>query len=116
MPKYVPQEPRDRDRPLKAFVTPGERITIKSKASAAGLSVSAYLRAAALGQKIDSALDQRAILDLLKLNGDQGRLGGLLKLWLTSRAGEGAGTADVRRVLHQIETLQIKLRTLIDSI
>jgi hypothetical protein len=116
MQKHVPQDPRDRGRPLKAFVTPGERLTIESKASAAGLSVSSYLRAAALGQRIESALDQRAILDLLKLNGDQGRLGGLLKLWLSSRAGEGAGAADVRRVLHQIEALQIKLRAVIDSL
>ncbi len=116
MAKPVPQEPRERNRPLKAFVTPSERFKIETKANAAGLSVSAYLRAAALGQRIESALDQRAILALLKLNGDQGRLGGLLKLWLSTRAGEGAGAADVRRVLHQIEALQIKLRALIDSL
>lgn len=116
MAQHFPQEPRDRTRPVKAFVTPSERLTIEAKANAAGLSVSAYLRAAALGQRIESALDQRAILDLLKLNGDQGRLGGLLKLWLTSRAGEGEGTTDVRRLLHQIEALQIQLRALIDSL
>jgi hypothetical protein len=116
MAQHFPHDPRDRTRPLKAFVTPGERTAIEARANAAGLSVSAYLRAAALGRRIESALDQRAILDLLKLNGDQGRLGGLLKLWLSTRAGEGAGATDVRRVLHQIETLQIKLRALIDSL
>ncbi len=116
MAKTFPQEPRDRDRPLKAFVSPEERLAIEAKANAAGLSVSAYLRAAALGLKIESAHDQHAILALLKLNADQGRLGGLLKLWLTTRAGEGAGTTDVRKLLREIEAQQIKLRALIDRL
>jgi hypothetical protein len=116
MAKNLLKDPRDRDRPLKAFVSPEERLEIETKANTAGLPVSAYLRAAALGLKIESAHDQHAILALLKLNADQGRLGGLLKLWLATRAGEGAGTADVRKLLREIEALQIKLRALIDSI
>ena len=109
-------EPKDRQRPLKAFVSPQEREAIAAKAAEAGLTVSAYLRAAALGTKIKSAADQRAILELLELNADQGRLGGLLKLWLVSKAGHGANTGEVRHLLRQIESLQIKLRALIDSI
>jgi hypothetical protein len=34
---------------------------------------------------IKSILDQNSIADLAKVNADQGRLGGLLKLWLTNR-------------------------------
>lgn len=116
MAKDFPNEARDRLRPLKVFVTPGERLAIETKAAEAGLSVSAYLRAAALGAQIHSALDQKAILSLLRINADQGRLGGLLKLWLSTRPGEGVSTIDVRSLLRQIETLQIKLRNLIDSI
>lgn len=112
----VTAEPRDRQRPLKAFVSPQERDTIAAKAAEAGLTVSAYLRAAALGTRIESAIDQKAILALLQLNADQGRLGGLLKLWLVSKAGHGASTGEVRHLLRQIEALQIKLRALIDSI
>ena len=110
------EEPRDRQRPLKVFVNPEERLAIETKASAAGLSVSAYLRAAALGLKVDSALDQKAILGLLQVNADQGRLGGLLKLWLTARPGEGASTSEVRQLLQKIETVQIKLLALIDRL
>ena len=33
---------------------------------------------------IKSILDQNSIADLAKVNADQGRLGGLLKLWLTN--------------------------------
>jgi hypothetical protein len=91
-------------------------LTVEAKASAAGLSVSAYLRAAALGQKVPSAFDQHAILALIKLNGEQDRLGALLKLWLTSKAGDGADAASVLRLLHGIETLQGRLRAFIDSI
>ena len=34
---------------------------------------------------IRSTVDQEAILELAKINGDLGRLGGLLKMWLTNR-------------------------------
>ena len=34
---------------------------------------------------IRSTVDQAAILELAKINGDLGRLGGLLKMWLTNR-------------------------------
>ncbi len=110
------QRPKDRHRPLKAFVSPAERLAIEAKAKEAGLTVSAYLRAAALGLQIESIRDHEAILSLIKLNADQGRLGGLLKLWLSSCPGEGAGTLEVRRLLDQIEALQMKLRAIIDSL
>ena len=116
MAQEIPSEARDRTRPLKTFVSPEERLAIETKAQAAGLSVSAYLRAAALGARLKSVHDHKAMLALLQLNADQGRLGGLLKLWLTSRAGEGAGPGDVRRLLRDIETLQIELRALIDRL
>ena len=31
-------------------------------------------------------IDQRAILDLVKINADLGRFGGLIKMWLTTNA------------------------------
>ena len=109
-------EPKDRGRPLKAFVSPSERLAIENKAAAAGLSVSAYLRAVALGSKIEPVQDQHAILSLLKVNADLGRLGGLLKLWLTTRPGEGSSTVEVRRLLRDIEAQQIKLRSILDGL
>jgi hypothetical protein len=48
------------------------------------MSNSAYLRQVGLGMPIKSILDQNSIADLAKVNADQGRLGGLLKLWLTN--------------------------------
>jgi hypothetical protein len=48
------------------------------------MSTSAYLRQVGLGMPIKSILDQNSIVDLAKVNADQGRLCGLLKLWLTN--------------------------------
>src|SRR5271157_640980 len=67
---------RDRQHPLRVTVTPAEDVTIKAKAKAAGLSVASYLRAAALDRRVQSVLDHRAVGDLVKVAGDQGRLGG----------------------------------------
>ena len=49
------------------------------------MSDSAYLRALGLDMPVKSTLDQEAILELAKINGDLGRLGGLLKMWLTNQ-------------------------------
>jgi hypothetical protein len=94
---------------LQVRVSAGDRARIREHAVVAGLSVSAYLRAAGLGHPIRSVLDYDAVRDLAKLNGDQGRLGGLLKLWLEDRPGRGAPEVDVRRLLERIDDLQSRL-------
>lgn len=97
---------RDRQLPMKTFVSAAERAEIEVRAEAAGLSVSSYLRAAGLGHPVRSVLDHDAVMALAKVNADQGRLGGLLKLWLSKRPGDGAPEKDVRQLLHGIEELQ----------
>jgi hypothetical protein len=94
---------------MKAFVTETERARIEARAKSTGLSVSAYLRAAGLGQPIRSVLDHQAVLQLAKVNGDQGRLGGLLKLWLLDRPGQGMSETEIRRLLDRIGELQGRL-------
>ena len=100
---------RSRMLPMKVFVTDAERARIEERAKLAGLSVSSYLRAAGLHQPIRSVLDHQAVCDLAKVNGDQGRLGGLLKLWLMERAGQGAPAAEVRCLLDRIGETQAQL-------
>lgn len=99
-------EARDRQRTLRVVVSAGERARIEQRARSAGLSVSAFLRAAGLHQPIRSVLDHDAIRELAKVNGDQGRLGGLLKLWLVERAGQGAPESEVRRLLDRLGDVQ----------
>jgi len=100
---------RDRINHLQVVVDADERAEIKCRAEAAGLSVSAYLRAVALNHRTSSVLDHEAVGELVKVAGDQGRLGGLLKLWLVDRPGQGAPETDVRKLLERLGDLQTTL-------
>jgi hypothetical protein len=98
--------PRERINHLQVVVDADERAEIKRRAEAAGLSVSGYLRAVALNRKISAVLDHAAVGDLVRVAGDQGRLGGLLKLWLVDRPGKGAPEIEVRQLLERLGDLQ----------
>ncbi len=69
---------RPRAKPIKVFVTDDERAAIMSLASSANLSLSAYLRAAGLNQRVRSILDIEAVAELSKVNGNLGRIAELL--------------------------------------
>ena len=110
MAKRSDRETRDRNRTLRVVVSATERATIEERAKDARLSVSAYLRSAGMGQRArPSRLDHAAVNDLARANADQGRLGGLLKMWLVDRPGRGAPEIEVRRLLDQIREMQGKL-------
>ena len=111
--RKVERESRDRNRPLKVFVSEHERAGIETRAAATGLSVSAYLRNLGLGFQPHSTLDHEAILVLLKVNADQGRLGGLFKLWLSGQSTASAETLEIRKLLVDIEECQLKLKALV---
>ena len=113
MPARKGWESRDRKRHLKVVVSERERAEIETRAGATGLSVSAYLRNLGLGFQPPSTLDQEAILALLKVNADQGRLGGLFKLWLSGQSAPSAETTEIRKLLAAIEESQLKLKALI---
>jgi hypothetical protein len=110
------REARDRKRHLKVVVSASERARIEERAKSAGMSISAYLRNAGLGHSIKSVLDHAAVMDLAKVNGDQGRLGGLLKLWLVDRPGKGMSEAEVRRLLERIGDLQGRLADVVGRV
>lgn len=75
---------RKNSPPIKVYCLPDERKDIEIQAKAAGLSASSYLRKVGLGYEIKGILDHQRIDELAKINADLGRLGGLLKLWLTN--------------------------------
>ena len=107
---------RDKNRAIRVLVTGQERREIEQRARDASMTLSAYLRALGLGYQPKSTLDRRAVADLVKLHADQGRLGGLLKLWLAEKPGQGAPAFDVRRLLRQIEDLQRELKAIVASL
>lgn len=107
------REIRDRLHPIKVYVSASERAEIEHRASAVKLAPSTFMRSLALGFEPTSAFDKVAIKTLIKLHADQGRLGGLLKLWLTEKQGEGMNARNVRSVLQQIESLQLELAQIV---
>ena len=111
--KRIMPEPRDRKHPLKVVVSAKERETIQENAKAARLSVSAFLRNLGMGHQPSSSFDREAIRKMVKLHADQGRLGGLLKLWLSEQPGKAVSVGEVRSVLFQIESLQQELARLV---
>lgn len=83
------------------------------------MSESAFLRALGLNQPIRSVVDLEAVDDLAKINGDLGRVAGLLKLWLAEKRGIGAPAVDVDVMMREFrrlqrETLEIMGRVLSD--
>jgi hypothetical protein len=104
---------RPRCKRVEVWLTEEELATISTKAESMRLSRSDYLRSLGMGYQPKSKFDRDAIRDLMDLRADQGRLGGLLKLWLSERSGEGSPISSVRSVLQQIETLQHKLAKLV---
>lgn len=107
---------RDRQRPLRIYVSDAERAKIEASANAAGLSVSSFLRTVGLGYEPTSSLDHDAIAALIKVAGDQGRLGGLLKLWLAERAGEGVSEIVVTDLMDELQMITAGLRAKVLSL
>jgi hypothetical protein len=106
---------------IKVLVTPEEKAAITVKADAHSLSVSSYLRRLGLALPVESTVDQRAILDLVKINADLGRLGGLIKMWLTSNAGFELLSAQglqrkLEKTLADVRALQKKMSDRLDDL
>ena len=95
---------------IRVYCLPEERNLIASKARAAGLSIAAYLRNVGMGYQIRGIIDNAEVEKLAKINGDLGRLGGLLKLWLTNDARTAQyGESVIRTVLDRILHTQAKM-------
>ena len=77
---------RKHGKHLRVPVLPSEEAVIRANAAKANLTVAEYLRRLSLGHEIQSTLDAQHVLQIAKVNADQGRLGGLLKLWLNDDA------------------------------
>lgn len=101
---------RRRGKPIEVWVTDEERTVICELAEQAGLSRSAFLRAAGLNKRVGARADLEAVRELVKVNGDLGRVAGLLKLWLAEKRGQGASPIDVERMMIEFRKLQGGIR------
>ena len=108
---------RQRNKAIKVWVTPDEKAEIEANADMASQSASSFLRSLGRGYIPPSTLDKKHVLDLAKVNGDQGRLGGLLKMWLTNdeRLSPEFGSK-IDRVLAEIEKTQEELLRVVTNL
>ena len=73
------------------------------------MSVARFLREVGRGYRVRGIVDFEQVRELARINGDLGRLGGLLKLWLTDDVRTARfGEATVQAVLERIETTKTR--------
>jgi hypothetical protein len=99
---------------IKVWVLPEEKETIELNARAVGLSTSTYLRNVGIGTQVRGVMDQHAVIELAKINGDLGRLGGLLKMWLSNDERLAIFKKDqvetsIKEALENIQKLQAEM-------
>ncbi len=116
------EKPKRRERHhIKIWCSADEKAAIEGLAKDAGLSASSYLRLIGLGYKPRSVVDMDEVQRLVAINGDLGRLGGLLKLWLTDDPKLDEFKPDqmrriIRGVLSKIEAGQEELREIAKAV
>jgi len=113
------RDPKNRKdyQPIKVYCFPDEKQTIEQQAASTGLSKSSYLLRVGMGYPIRSIVDHHQVEELVKINGDLGRLGGLLKLWLSRDTPPvGIEARTVRETLKKIDTAQDQMLALMQRV
>lgn len=108
---------RKGSKPIKVYCLPEERALIEGNAAAAGLSLSAFLLAVGQGYEVKGITDYERVRELARINGDLGRLGGLLKLWLTDDVRTTKfGEATILALLGRIEATQDEMERVMKAV
>ncbi len=108
---------RKNSPPIKVYCLPDERRQIETNADRVGLALSSYLLTLGLGYEPRGVVDGEKVDELMRINGDLGRLGGLLKLWLTDDARTAMlGDSTIRALLSKIEDTQDLMTDAIRSV
>lgn len=112
----VPKNRKDY-QPIKVYCFPDERESIEQQAQSTGLSKSSYLLRVGMGYPIRSIVDHHQVEELVKINGDLGRLGGLLKLWLSNgKPAPGIDARTIREMLKKIDRMQDQMLALMQRV
>ena len=108
--KQKPKTKRKHKLHLRVPVEPEEGKVIKEQAEKCGLSISEYLRRLGLGFEPTSIIDNKKVNELAKINGDLGRLGGLLKLWLSDdRRAAHFDKKEINNLLKELEQTRTQM-------
>jgi hypothetical protein len=108
---------RKNTAPIKVYCLPSERAEIAMNARSAGLTMSTYLLRVGRGYPVRSIVDNQRVEHLLKVNADLGRLGGLLKLWLTDDPRTAQfGEMTIRALLSKIDDTQGEMLEIVRAV
>ncbi len=96
---------------------PEEKALLVAQARASGYKLSTYLLRVGMGYRIKGVLDNQRVEELILINADLGRLGGLLKLWLTNdERTKTFGEPTIRAVLSKIAATQDSMQEIIELV
>ncbi|BEP34637.1 conjugal transfer transcriptional regulator TraJ [Variovorax sp. V59] len=112
---------RKGNTPIIVRVFPDEKRRIEELARSTGNSTAGFLRKVGQGYEVKCALDYERVRDLVKVNRDLERLGGLLKMWLSNdKRLAGFTLQEQRRVvlaaLTKIDQNQGKLSEIMKTV
>lgn len=103
-------ESRQKITTIGVRCTPAEKDLLKHRAEAFDVSVGELCREAIFRSIPKSKTDQNAIGELATTRADLGRLGGLLKFWLSGDSAQPAPVpktkTDVVKLLREVEAAQ----------
>lgn len=100
-------ETRKRTTHIMVRVSPDEKKAIKKAAAFCDLSAPAYMRELGLAYEPKSNIDIQAFEKLAQLHGDLGRVGGLLKMWLSDSGKSGFGRhLNIPELIDELLVLQ----------
>ena len=108
---------RKNTTPIKVYCLPHEKELIAENAKTVGLSVSEFLLNVGIGYEARSIVDNQRVNELVKINGDLGRLGGLLKMWMANDARTSEfSSSTIMAVLGRIEETQTMMKEIMRSV
>ncbi len=116
-----PKKTRRDSTRITLYLLPEEKKFIDENAARLNISANEFIRASVKGQRFPSHVDQDTIHELIKLRADLGRLGGLLKLWLsndhkTAKFNVGVILQLLSRIYADMDRLRLYLDTLWERI
>lgn len=110
-------ETRKRTRLIAVRATPEEVAAIQSRARDCSMAPSTLMRELALNHRPASTVDRQAIARLARLQGDLGRLGGLLKMWLSNDERLALGESlDVPGIVRGIDGLRAEVEKAVEAL
>ncbi|EOC0478875.1 conjugal transfer transcriptional regulator TraJ [Cronobacter turicensis] len=113
----MPKCTRKHGKHIRVPVLPDEEAIIKANAEASGLSTASFIRKVAMGYQVESIVDIKQVSELSRVNGDLGRLGGLLKLWLANDPRTANFSPSlIKTLLNKIESTQQELMNIMEKI